>query len=96
MKSMSVKPEQVTTLSGQIRNGATGIRTQLDDLDKEVSILRASWDGEAQVSYDQAQREWNKSLVALQELLSQIASKTEEIAQGYTQGDQSSSKRFAG
>lgn len=95
MQSMSVNPAQVSALSGQIRNGANGIRGELDNLESEVGKLRASWDGEAQVAYDQAQREWSKSLVALQQLLEQISGKTEEIAQTYTQSDKSSSARFS-
>lgn len=94
MQSMSVNPAQVSALAGQIRTGSTGIKTELDTLESEVGKLRASWDGEAQVAYDTAQREWNKSLVALQELLTQIASKTDEISQQYLKSDQTSASRF--
>lgn len=94
MTSISVRPEQVITLAGQIRNGATNIRTRLDELESEVGALRAKWDGEAQVAYDQAQAQWNQSITRLNELLQQIAGKTEEIAQGYTQTDKSAAGRF--
>ncbi|WP_417563459.1 WXG100 family type VII secretion target [Microbacterium sp.] len=92
---MSVKPEQVTALSGQIRTGANGIKSQLDTLESEVGKLRASWDGAAQAAYDQAQREWTKSLTALQALLEQISVKTDQISQGYVSQDNSSAGRFA-
>jgi len=95
MQSMSVNPAQVTALAGQIRTGANGIKAELDTLESEVGKLRASWDGEAQQSYDQAQREWTKSLTALQELLGQISGKTEEIATQYLQSDAQSSSRFS-
>jgi WXG100 family type VII secretion target len=94
MQSMSVRPEQVTALSGQIRTGAQGIKSQLETLESEVGKLRASWDGSAQQAYDHAQREWTKSLVALNELLEQISRKTEEISQGYVSQDHSSAGRF--
>ncbi|QAY59134.1 WXG100 family type VII secretion target [Microbacterium protaetiae] len=93
---MSVKPEQVTALSGQIRTGAQGIKSQLETLESAVGKLRASWDGSAQQAYDQAQREWTKSLVALNELLEQISVKTDQISQGYVSQDNSSAGRFAG
>ena len=96
MQSMSVKPEQVTALSGQIRTGAQGIKSQLETLESAVGKLRASWDGSAQQAYDQAQHEWTKSLVALNELLEQISVKTEQISQGYVSQDNSSAGRFAG
>jgi WXG100 family type VII secretion target len=95
MQSMSVKPEQVVALSGQIRTGANGIKSRLDTLESEVGKLRASWDGSAQQAYDQAQREWTRSLQALNELLEQISVKTEQISQGYVSQDNSSAGRFA-
>lgn len=94
MQSMSVRPEQVTALSGSIRTGANGIRTELDELERKVAKLRASWSGEAQTSYDEAQLRWNKSLSELQHLLTQIATKTEEISNSYVNTDGQAAKRF--
>jgi 6 kDa early secretory antigenic target len=95
MQSMSVNPAQVSALAGQIRNGSSGIRSQLDNLESEVGKLRSAWGGEAQQSYDAAQLKWNKSLSEMQTLLTQIASKTEEISQQYVQSDNSSAGRFS-
>lgn len=94
MESMSVKPAQVTELASQIRSGATGIQSQLDDLDSEVSKLRESWSGDAQDSYNTAHAEWTKSLQSMNELLQRIAAATEEISQGYVSSDNSSAGRF--
>lgn len=95
MQSMSVDPAQVISLAGQIRNGSNGIRAELDKLEAEVNKLKAAWGGEAQQSYDAAQRSWNQSVSEMQALLTQIATKTEEISQQYTQSDASSANRFA-
>lgn len=95
MQSMSVNPAQVVALAGQIRSGSTGIKSQLDQLEAEVGKLRASWGGEAQLSYDQAQRKWSQTLGEMQSLLTQIAGKTEEIAGQYVQSDSASANRFA-
>ncbi|MDY0829889.1 WXG100 family type VII secretion target [Microbacterium sp. BG28] len=92
---MSVRPEQVIALSQQIRGGANGIKSQLETLESEVGKLRSSWNGEAQNAYDDAQRKWNQSLIALNTLLEQIAAKTEEISQGYVSTDRSAAGRFA-
>ena len=94
MQSMSVRPEQVTALSGSIRTGANGIRSELEELESKVGKLRAAWSGEAQASYDEAQRRWNKSLAELQQLLAQIATKTEEISNSYVNTDGQAAKRF--
>lgn len=94
MESMSVRPEQVNALASQIRQGANNIRGSLDKLEADVTKLRGGWSGEAQVAYDQAQLRWNKSLAELQQLLAQIASKTEEISSGYVNTDNNAAKRF--
>jgi 6 kDa early secretory antigenic target len=94
MESMSVRPEQVVVLSGQIRSGAQGIRSSLDDLDQKVGVLRSQWSGESQASYDVAQRQWNESISAMQQLLEKIASSTEQMSESYTSSDRSSARRF--
>jgi early secretory antigenic target protein ESAT-6 len=95
MQSMSVSPAQVSALAGQIRAGANGIRSQLESLESEVGKLRASWDGQAQEAYDEAQRKWTRSLTEMNELLEQISRKTEEMSSQYVQSDSSSSTRFS-
>ena len=94
MQSMSVRPEQVTALSASIRQGANGIQNELDELESKIATLRARWSGEAQGSYDEAQRRWNKSLAELQQLLAQISNKTEEISNSYVNTDGQAAKRF--
>jgi WXG100 family type VII secretion target len=96
MESMSVNSGQVSALAGQIRNGARGIRSQLDTLESEVGKLRASWDGQAQQAYDEAQRKWTQSLTEMNELLERISQKTEEMSTGYVQNDNASAARFQG
>lgn len=94
MDSMSVKPAMVVELSGQIRSGASGIRSELEQLDAEVSKLRESWSGAAQQAYDRAHREWTQSLTQMNELLGRIATTTEEISQNYVSSDNASAGRF--
>lgn len=94
MESMSVSPEQVNGLAEEIRGGATNIRTELNELETKVTTLRGQWGGEAQVSYDEAQKKWNKSIGALQELLEKIAKSTQEISTGYTTTDTKAAQRF--
>lgn len=94
MKSMSVSPERVIELAGQIRNGAGGIRTQLENLETAIGKLRSSWDGDAQIAYDAAQRDWSAKLSELQQLLEQIATKTQGMSEEYTSRDKGSAKRF--
>lgn len=96
MQSMSVQTAQVSALSGQIRNGAQGLRAEIERLESEVGKLRAAWSGESQAAYDTAQRKWTKSLTEMQTLLERIAGSTEEISQQYNQSDSRNAGRFAG
>jgi len=95
MQSFGVNTVRVTELSGSIRDGANGIRGDLDDLDVKIAKLRSRWGGEAQTSYDEAQRRWNQQLSEMQGLLVQIAGKTQEISEGYTSTDTNAAKRFS-
>lgn len=95
MQSFGVNTAQVSMLSGEIRKGANDIRSDLDNLDQKIGVLRSRWGGEAQASYDEAQRRWNQSLAEMQSVLEQIASKTQEISEGYTATDTNAAKRFS-
>lgn len=94
MQSMSVRPEQVRGLSAEIRNGANGIQETLSELESKINTLRSQWSGEAQASYDESQRRWNTSLSELQQLLDQIATRTNDIADSYVNTDGQAAKRF--
>jgi WXG100 family type VII secretion target len=95
MQSFGVNTAQVSALSGEIRKGANDIRSDLENLDQKIGVLRSRWGGEAQASYDEAQRRWNQSLAEMQSILEQIAVKTQEIADGYTATDTNAAKRFS-
>ncbi|WP_442918768.1 WXG100 family type VII secretion target [Leucobacter sp. USHLN153] len=96
MQSMSVQTAQVSALAAEIRNGSQGIRSEIERLESEVGKLRGAWNGEAQNSYDAAQRQWTQSLGELQSLLERISSSTEQIAQAYNASDARNAGRFAG
>jgi len=95
MQSMSVNPAQVSALAGQIRTGSNNIKSTLENLESEVNKLKGAWSGEALEAYNQAQQKWTASVNEMQQLLTQIAGKTEEISQQYTKTDSSAAGRFA-
>ena len=95
MGAMSVSPAKVNELAAGIRNGANQIREDLNTLESKLAPVRESWSGAAQAAYDEAQRKWSRELGEMQQLLENIASKTEQISSGYSDTDSQAAKRFA-
>lgn len=94
MQSMSVQVAQLSGSASQIRAGAQGIRAELDRLESEVGKLRGAWSGEAQASYDTAQRKWTQSLAEMQGILERISNSADQIAQNYAMSDARNAGRF--
>lgn len=94
MQSMSVQTAQVSMLSMEIKNGANAIQGQLDQLESKVTTLRSQWSGEAQGSYDRAQKDWNSSLTEMRNLLERVSQSTEQIGQAYAASDARNANLF--
>lgn len=92
--SFTVRPEQVHTLSESIKTGANGIQQELETLDGKVQKLIGSWDGDAKEAYYAAQRDWDKKLTEIREILTKISSATDTIATQYTATDQKAAGYF--
>lgn len=95
MKSMSVNPAQVRTLSDSIKTQSNHIKGDLEALEKRVNELKGSWEGESTTAYAAAQVAWDKQIGEMEQLLGQIGLKLNEIADGYQAKDAHSAKRFS-
>ena len=85
--SFSVKTGMVRMLSQGIDANAKAIRSDLDELEREVGTLINSWQGNEQEAYRAAQTEWNAGFEALQALLTRIAPATEGLADTFDASD---------
>lgn len=92
--SYSVKTAEVQRLSADMASHANKIRDALDGLESKVSTLLGQWSGEAQGSYTEAQRKWDKAAAEMQQILTTIGQKTGEIANTYDASDKRSAARF--
>jgi len=90
----SVKTAEVHRLSGDMITHANKIRGALDGLEAKVQSLLGQWDGEAQGSYNAAQKTWDKAAAEMQQILNHIGTKTAEIADTYDSNDRRSAGRF--
>ena len=95
MKSMSVNPAQVRSLSETIKAKSNQIKSDLETLEKRVNELKSSWEGESTTAYAAAQASWDKQIGEMEQLLTRIGSKLIEIADGYEAKDAHSAKRFS-
>lgn len=75
--------QTISQASSDVRQGASRIRQQLDDLESAVKKVSATWEGAAQEGYQQKQREWDQRAASLQQTLEQIAKALDVAAQNY-------------
>lgn len=90
-----VSPAEVHSLSEDIKTKSGQIEGHLGDLDRKVSALKANWDGEAKLAYEQAQREWAQQVTEMNALLARVSGKLVEIANDYSATDRRGAGRFA-
>lgn len=90
-----VSPAEVIALSDDIKTKSGQIEGYLGDLDRKVSTLKASWDGEAKEAYERAQREWSVQITEMNALLARVSGKLVEISNDYAATDRRGAGRFA-
>ncbi|GAA0702896.1 hypothetical protein GCM10010193_67200 [Kitasatospora atroaurantiaca] len=73
----------ITNASSEVKQTASRIQQQLDDLKAGVTRIASSWQGSAQEGYQARQREWDTKAADLQQALSQIATSLDNAAQSY-------------
>ncbi|MFI5534589.1 WXG100 family type VII secretion target [Kitasatospora sp. NPDC051853] len=75
--------ETIQNASSEVKQGATRIQSQLDDLKAGVQKIAASWSGVAQEGYQARQAIWDSSAADLQQALQQISVTLDNAAQSY-------------
>ncbi|MER5640933.1 WXG100 family type VII secretion target [Kitasatospora sp. NPDC002227] len=81
--SILVNFSTIQNAAGEVRQTASRIQQQLDDLKAGVTRIASSWEGKAQEGYQARQREWDAKAADLQQALSQIATSLDNAAQSY-------------
>ncbi|MFJ1757982.1 WXG100 family type VII secretion target [Kitasatospora sp. NPDC088134] len=85
MAGILVNFSTIQNASTEVRQTASRIQNQLDDLKSGVQKIAATWEGAAQQGYQARQQEWDNKAADLQQVLGQIASALDNAAQSYQQ-----------
>lgn len=75
----------IQNASSEVRQTASRIQQQLDDLKAGVTRIASSWEGAAQQGYQARQAQWDAKAADLQQALAQIATSLDNAAQSYQQ-----------
>ncbi len=89
MSGILVNFQTIQNASSEVRQTASRIQNQLDDLKAGVQRIASSWEGAAQQGYQARQAQWDAKAADLQEVLGRIAAALDNAAQSYQQTENS-------
>jgi WXG100 family type VII secretion target len=92
--AISVTPDQLREISGQLTSGAGDVESILAQLAGAVSPLQGDWVGQAQGRFEALWQEWQTSAKALHEALTGIAQLTQQAGAAYEANEQSIAASF--
>jgi 6 kDa early secretory antigenic target len=91
---LHVGPGKLRGLASDLRGESAKITGALENLDGEMSTLRAGWSGAAQQQYDIASADWTKTITHMNAVLERIATGTESTAAAFEKADAAASSPF--
>ncbi|WAL74084.1 WXG100 family type VII secretion target [Kitasatospora sp. YST-16] len=95
MSGILVNFQTIQNASSEVRQTASRIQNQLDDLKAGVQRIASSWEGAAQQGYQARQAQWDAKAADLQQVLARIATALDNAAQSYQQTENSNSQIWA-
>lgn len=94
MPGISVTPEQLQTISGQMTQGASDVDETLGRLKGYVTPLQSDWVGTAQAQFEALWQQWQTGAANVQAALTGIAQLTMNAASSYDQTESSIAQSF--
>jgi early secretory antigenic target protein ESAT-6 len=80
--------------SMDIHKALSELQSQLGQLERDAGPLVATWDGVAQMAYQERQRKWQTAASELSEILRQIKLAVDESAADYQDTERKATNRF--
>lgn len=94
MSEIQVQYSSLNTAAQDIRSAAGKIKTQLEDLEREVRRVAATWEGEAKEAYQARQAVWDREAGQLNTHLHEIANKVAMASDGYHATDRRQARNY--
>ena len=84
----------LTQAGADIQKALNELQSQIGQLERDAGPLVASWDGDAQLAYQERQRRWQSAATDLSEILRQIKIAVDESAADYQDTERKATQRF--
>ena len=80
--------------SSDLDTGAKNIQNALDQMDTELQQLMTNWEGEAQLAYQHAKKEWTEGMTGMRDVLGRIGMLVAAANQDYGHTDRFNASKF--
>ena len=80
--------------AADVLKSAKDIEARLDQLEGDLSPLKAGWNGHAKLAYDDAKKKWDAAMTEMTVLLRQASTGVESSNAEYKAADQRGAGRF--
>ena len=91
---ITVTPEQLQIISGQLAKGESEIEGILSVLQSAVAPLQTDWVGTAGAQFEELFAQWKQDAAGLQDALLGISQLTAQAAQSYEATEQNITRSF--
>lgn len=96
MADFSVKPNGMLDVGDELQQITTRLNGSLEELDKYVSNFQQVNQGDAAVSFAEAQQKWHAGMAQMQSSLAAAQQRLNSIHENYTLGDKRGAALFGG
>ncbi|GAA1877610.1 hypothetical protein GCM10009836_68770 [Pseudonocardia ailaonensis] len=94
MAEIKVTFAELAAAQSAVAGTAQRINAQLDDLERELAPLVATWQGQAATDYAARQRQWDAAAADLTAVLARIGAALGQADQGYRQVEAANARRW--
>ena len=94
MSDLKVNFGALSTAAADIQSSSAKLERILDDMDRSLAPLRASWDGEASTAYTTAKAKWTSAITDMKALLNDVGRKVDSSNTEYQAAERQNTGRW--